>query len=73
MKVGDLCLLRQETLPPTKWPLVRVQAVHPGPDGTVRVVTIRNSSGTLFQRPVVRLHLLPSEEDEEEQLYSSNK
>lgn len=66
MQVGDLCLLRQEKLPPTKWALVRVQEVHPGPDGTVRVVTIRNSSGTTFQRPVIKLSLLPTEEDEME-------
>ncbi|XP_050064313.1 uncharacterized protein LOC114118967 [Aphis gossypii] len=66
VRVGDLCLLHQENLPPTKWALVRVQEVHPGPDGTVRVVTLRNSSGTTFQRPVVKLSLLPTEEDETE-------
>ncbi|KAL4135888.1 hypothetical protein QTP88_007470 [Uroleucon formosanum] len=65
VQVGDLCLLHQENLPPTKWVLVRVQeVVHPGPDGTVRVVTLRNSSGTTFQRPVVKLSLLSTEEDE---------
>lgn len=66
VQVGDLCLLHQENLPPTKWALVRVQEVHPGPDGIVRVVTLRNSSGTTFQRPVVKLSLLPTEEDETE-------
>ncbi|CAI6368824.1 unnamed protein product [Macrosiphum euphorbiae] len=67
IRVGDLCLLRQENLPPTRWALVRVQDVHPGPDGTVRVVTLRNSSGNIFKRPVVKLSLLPSEEDEREE------
>lgn len=43
-----------------------MQEVHPGPDGIVRVVTLRNSSGTTFQRPVVKLSLLPTEEDETE-------
>lgn len=73
VQVGDLCLLHQENLPPTKWALVRVQEVHPGPDGTVRVVTLRNSSGTTFQRPVVKLFLLPTEEDEAETLPESSQ
>ncbi|XP_050063237.1 uncharacterized protein LOC126552565 [Aphis gossypii] len=72
IKVGDLCLLRQENLPPTKWALVRVQDVHPGPDGTVRVVTLRNSSGNVFKRPVVKLSLLPTEEDESEEQADSS-
>lgn len=66
IQVGDLCLLHQDNLPPTKWALVRVHEVHPGPDGIVRVVTLRYSSGTKFQRPVVKLSLLPTEEDEVE-------
>lgn len=57
IRVGDLCLLHQDSLPPTKWGLIRVQAVHPGPDGIVRVVTLRNSSEVTFQRPVVKLSL----------------
>jgi len=67
IKVGDLCLLRQENLPPTKWALARVQNIHSGTDGTVRVVTLRNSSGHIFKCPVVKLSLLPNEEDEIEQ------
>jgi len=27
--VGDLCLLRSETTPPTRWPLARITALHP--------------------------------------------
>lgn len=71
VQLGDLSLLHQENLPPTKWALVRVQEVHPGPDGTVRVVTLRNSSGTTFHVPVVKLSLLPTEEDETEILPES--
>lgn len=64
LRVGDLCLLRQDNLLPTKWTLVRVHEVHPGSDGIVRVVTLRNSTGQLLQRPAVKLSLLPTEEDE---------
>ncbi|XP_012271144.2 uncharacterized protein LOC105694768 [Orussus abietinus] len=39
VRVGDMALLKDERLPPTKWPLVRIVETHPGPDGEVRVVT----------------------------------
>ncbi len=39
-RVGDVVVLQEDTLVPTKWPLARVTHVHPGRDGLVRVVTI---------------------------------
>jgi len=38
--IGRLCLIRNKLTPPTKWPLARIIAVHPGKDGLVRVVTM---------------------------------
>jgi len=63
--VGDLAILKNELLPPLQWPLVRIVQIHPGQDGVVRAVTVRNSSGQSFKRPVVKLAFLPSEEDED--------
>lgn len=57
-KVGDLCLLRTETSPPTRWPLARITSLHPGDDGVTRVVTVRTASSELV-RPLVKLVLLP--------------
>ena len=58
-KVGDLVLVKDELLPPTKWPLARILEVHPGKDGLVRVVKIRSlhktavrSIGTLCPLPL---------------------
>nr|XP_034195140.1 uncharacterized protein LOC117611301 [Osmia lignaria] len=56
--VGSLVLLTDERFPPCKWPLARVLAVHPGPDGLTRVVTIKTATSTLT-RPIARLALLP--------------
>ncbi|XP_011261040.2 uncharacterized protein LOC105254185 [Camponotus floridanus] len=56
--VGDLCLLRSETTPPTRWPLARITALHPGDDGITRVVTIRTASSELT-RPLAKIILLP--------------
>jgi hypothetical protein len=62
--IGDLAILKEENLPPMNWSLVRVVQTHTEADGVVRAVTIRNSRGLQFKRPVVKLALLPTEEDE---------
>lgn len=58
IKVNDLVLLRDEQLPPTKWKLGRIIAVHPGEDGLVRVVTVRTSAG-VYKRPIGKISQLP--------------
>eukprot|EP00102_Acyrthosiphon_pisum_P012037 XP_008181027.1 PREDICTED: uncharacterized protein LOC103308777 [Acyrthosiphon pisum] len=63
--IGDLAILKNENLPPMQWPLVRIIKVHPGMDNVVRAVTVRNSSGLEFKRPVVKLAIIPNEEDED--------
>ena len=56
-KVGDIVVLKYDCLFPTKWPLARVIATHPGKDKRVRVVTIKTSAGS-YKRPVSKLILL---------------
>ncbi|XP_063981496.1 uncharacterized protein LOC135164771 [Diachasmimorpha longicaudata] len=58
INVGSLVLLTDERFPPSKWPLARVTALHPGKDGLTRVVTLRTAQATLT-RPIVKLVLLP--------------
>ncbi|XP_071579938.1 uncharacterized protein [Temnothorax nylanderi] len=64
-RVGDLCLVRGEQTAPTKWPLARVTAIHPGEDEQVRVVTIRTAATTL-KRPTTKIILLPRVGDPED-------
>lgn len=64
MKVEDLAVLKEECQPPLQWKLVCVVDVHPGPDGHVRVITIRTSAGKEFGRPVIKLALVPTSEEE---------
>ena len=40
LKVGELVLVTNEQLPPTKWPLARIVRVCPGDDGLVRYVMV---------------------------------
>jgi len=60
LQIGDLAILKEDNLIPIKWKLVRVTAVHKGPDGHVRVATIRTPNGTEFRRPIVKLVLIPT-------------
>ena len=56
-KAGDVVLLKEDGMTPTKWPLGRIVEIHPGRDDVVRVVTVRTTSGT-YRRPVTKVALL---------------
>ncbi|XP_043276020.1 uncharacterized protein [Venturia canescens] len=58
LKLGALVLLKNESLPPTRWEFARVIDTHPGPDGLVRVVTRRTAKTTL-KRPITKVCPLP--------------
>ncbi|GAB1860865.1 Integrase catalytic domain-containing protein [Camponotus japonicus] len=70
IRVGRLCLLRNQASPPNKWPLARIIRVHPGEDGHVRVVTVRTSTSELT-RPVTQLIFLPLSDDCEDETEST--
>ena len=55
--VGDIVVLQEDGLVPSKWQLARVTEVHPGRDGIVRVASVKTSNGT-YKRPVTKLALL---------------
>lgn len=62
IKVGQLVLLRNSTLPPCKWELGRITQCHSGSDGFTRVVTVKTANSE-YKRPIVKLCLLPIEND----------
>jgi hypothetical protein len=55
---GDVVLSREDNTTPLHWPTVVIADVHPGPDGIVRVVTLRTPKGT-FKRPTTKICQLP--------------
>lgn len=57
---NTLVLIRNDNLPPLKWDLARIICSHPGPDGVVRVVTLRTAHGQCM-RPVSKICPLPIE------------
>lgn len=62
VEVGQLALLKDELLPPTKWRLARVIGTQPGDDGHVRVVSLKHSTG-VTTRAITRICILPINTD----------
>ncbi|XP_076660452.1 uncharacterized protein LOC143363803 [Halictus rubicundus] len=54
LQLGDLVLIKSELTPPSRWPLGRIDEVHPGADGHVRVATVKTATSR-YQRPVTKL------------------
>ncbi|XP_055589427.1 uncharacterized protein LOC129741706 [Uranotaenia lowii] len=56
--VGMMVLLKEENCPPLKWPLGRITKTFLGPDGNVRVVTVKTQDGS-YDRGISKICLLP--------------
>lgn len=61
LALNDIVIIKEDGTPPAKWRLGRVKKLHPGSDGTVRVVTLQTANNKEVRRPVVKLCLLPVE------------
>lgn len=60
INVGQIVYVQEDGKSSIHWPLARIQQVHPGADGVVRVVTLRTVSGS-YKRPVSRIFPLPAD------------
>lgn len=49
VKVGQIALLREDNVPPGKWPLAKIIKVFPGEDGKVRVVKLQKNVVSIKQ------------------------
>lgn len=63
IKIGSLVILKDENIPPLKWPLGRVESIHRGADHHVRVVTVRTAAGSV-KRAITKVCLLPMDNDQ---------
>ncbi len=61
--MGDVVILREDNLIPTKWPLARVVQVYLGRDDLVRVVSVKTAQG-IYKRPVTKIAVVLQVEDE---------
>lgn len=63
LKNGTLVLIKEDGIPPLKWKLGRVVAVHPGPsDGICRVADIKLSTGVVRRSFSKIVPLLPEDD-----------
>lgn len=62
LSVGDLVIVREDNLPPTKWKLGRITATHAGADGLVRKATLKTATGELT-RPIIKLCIILSNDE----------
>ncbi|XP_041452039.1 uncharacterized protein LOC121405436 [Drosophila obscura] len=61
ISVDNVVLVKDSNLPPAAWILARVLEAHPGPDGLVRAVKLKTSTGEMT-RPISKLAVLPNSE-----------
>lgn len=58
MKIGDVVLVKENNITPSKWPPAKIVDVHPDADGMVRVVSIKNPDKAVTKRPIHKVILL---------------
>lgn len=58
IQVGQIVVVSDDNIPPSRWPLGRVTALYPAKDGLVRVVDVKMRN-TIKKRPIHRLGILP--------------
>nr|XP_029722627.1 uncharacterized protein LOC109404313 [Aedes albopictus] len=63
LKAGDFVLLVDDNQKSYQWPIGRVLELFPGPDGLVRVVSVKTSKG-VFRRDIRKLRRFPLDSDE---------
>ena len=51
-------------MPPLQWKLCRIEEVHPGSDGIIRVVSLKTPTGFL-KRPVTKICHIPTVTEEQ--------
>lgn len=56
--IGQIVLVKEDDLPPSRWMLARILKKHPGTDNITRVVTLRTQS-SVIKRPTSKLCILP--------------
>lgn len=53
--LGDIVIIKDNELPPTKWLLGKIVEVHPGSDNLVRVVTVQCKGNHYLKRPLSKV------------------
>lgn len=63
--IGDIVIIKDELMPPSKWLLGRIKHLHPGADDLVRVVTVQCKGNHELKRPLSKIILLPKSPEDQ--------
>jgi hypothetical protein len=63
LKIGDIVIIKEANISPSKWPLAKVTVIHPSSDGNVRAITLKKSTGSELKRTIHTVVPLPNEEE----------
>ena len=58
--IGDIVIVKEDNIPPLRWPMGRITKVFDGNDNIIRVAQIKTRTG-FYNRPVNRFVLLHSD------------
>lgn len=62
--VGQIVLISEDNMPPSRWPYGKIVNTYPAKDGLVRTVDVKCGS-TVLRRPIHKLALLPTSDNED--------
>ena len=76
IELGTMVIIKEDNLAPLQWKLGRIAAAHPGPDGIIRVATMKTDTGE-YKRCIKKLCPLPVESrsrinDEEDTIHNES-
>lgn len=61
LKEGTMVVIKEDNVPPLTWKIGRITNFYPGPDGVIRVVSIKTANGEI-KRNITKLCPLPYED-----------
>uniref|UniRef100_A0A182YRV4 DUF5641 domain-containing protein n=1 Tax=Anopheles stephensi TaxID=30069 RepID=A0A182YRV4_ANOST len=59
VRVGQLIIIHEDNVQPSRWPLARITKTHPGRDNIIRVISAKTIKGNEVTRPIAKIGLIP--------------
>ncbi|XP_035906396.1 uncharacterized protein LOC118509627 isoform X2 [Anopheles stephensi] len=59
VRVGQLIIIHEDNVQPSRWPLARITKIHPGRDNIIRVISAKTIKGNEVTRPIAKICLIP--------------
>lgn len=70
--IGQIVLISEDNMPPSRWAIGKIVAVHPAKDGLIRTVEVKCGK-TILRRPIHKLALLPIADNDQLELSAQGR